>query len=74
MKLVKDTSKAESNKDQITDLQAAEAFKTILKWIEKTPIERGCSKLPKELLKHLKNILKGTTKIRQKNLKKLLVM
>ena len=41
MKLVKDTDKPALNKDQITDLQAEEAFKTILKWIGEDPNREG---------------------------------
>ena len=33
MKLVKDSSKKSSNKPEVSDKQAEEAFKTILKWI-----------------------------------------
>ena len=73
MKLVKDTDKQQT-KIKITDLQAEEAFKTILKWIGEDPSREGLLETPKRVLKHLKNISKDTIKIQQKNLKKLLVM
>ena len=59
MKLVKDTDKAESNKDQITDLQATEAFKTILKWIGEDPGREGLLETPKRVVKAFKEYFKG---------------
>ena len=59
MKLVKDTDKAETNKDQITDLQAEEAFKTILKWIGEDPNREGLLETPKRVTKAFKEYFKG---------------
>ena len=49
MKLVKDTDKIQSNKDLVTDLQAEEAFKTILKWIGEDPNREGLIETPKRI-------------------------
>ena len=70
MKLVKDTSKAESNKDQITDLQAAEAFKTILKWIGEDPNREGLLETPKRVVKAFKEYFGGYTEDAEKILEK----
>ena len=70
MKLVKDTSKAESNKDQITDLQAAEAFKTILKWIGEDPNREGLLETPKRVVKAFKEYFKGYNQNPAEELKK----
>ena len=51
MKLVKDTDKIQSNKDLITDQQAEEAFKTILKWIGEDPNREGLLETPKRVVK-----------------------
>ena len=59
MKLVKDTDKPGINKDQITDLQAEEAFKTILKWIGEDPNREGLLETPKRVVKAFKEYFKG---------------
>ena len=59
MKLVKDTDKLEQNKDQITDLQVEEAFKTILKWIGEDPHREGLLETPKRVAKAFKEYFKG---------------
>ena len=59
MKLVKDADKPELNKDQITDLQAEEAFKTILKWIGEDPNREGLLETPKRVTKAFKEYFKG---------------
>jgi GTP cyclohydrolase I len=59
MKLVKDTDKLLLNKDQITDLQAEEAFKTILKWIGEDPNREGLLETPKRVTKAFKEYFKG---------------
>ena len=41
MKLVKDIDKSSSNKSEVTDKQAEEAFKTILNWIGEDPSREG---------------------------------
>ena len=59
MKLVKDTDKPGLNKDQITDLQAEEAFKTVLKWIGEDPKREGLLETPKRVVKAFKEYFKG---------------
>jgi GTP cyclohydrolase I len=59
MKLVKDTEKSELNKDQITDLQAEEAFKTILKWIGEDPNREGLLETPKRVASAYKEYFRG---------------
>jgi GTP cyclohydrolase I len=59
MKLVKDTDKIQSNKDLITDQQAEEAFKTILKWIGEDPNREGLLETPKRVAKAFKEYFKG---------------
>ena len=70
MKLVKDVDKAESNKDQITDLQAEEAFKTILKWIGEDPGREGLLETPKRVVKAFKEYFKGYNQNPKEELKK----
>ena len=59
MKLVKDTDKTLINKDQITDQQAEEAFKTILQWIGEAPDREGLLETPKRVVKAFKEYFKG---------------
>ena len=59
MKLVKETDKIQSNKDPVTDQQAEEAFKTILKWIGEDPNREGLLETPKRVIKAFKEYFKG---------------
>jgi len=59
MKLIKDTDKTLINKDQITDQQAEEAFKTILQWIGEDPNREGLLETPKRVVKAFKEYFKG---------------
>jgi GTP cyclohydrolase IA len=59
MKLVKDTDKIQSNKDLVTDHQAEEAFRTILKWIGEDPNREGLLETPKRVIKAFKEYFKG---------------
>jgi len=59
MKLVKDSDKTLINKDQITDQQAEEAFKTILQWIGEDPNREGLLETPKRVVKAFKEYFKG---------------
>ena len=59
MKFVKDVAKTQLNKDQITDQQAEEAFRTILKWIGEDPSREGLFETPKRVVKAFKEYFKG---------------
>ena len=63
MKLVKDADKTSSKKPEVSDKQAEEAFKTILKWIGEDPNREGLVETPKRVIKHLRNILKVIIKM-----------
>ena len=59
MKLVKDIDKQSSNKSEVTDKQAEEAFKTILTWIGEDPSREGLLETPKRAVKAFKEYFKG---------------
>ena len=59
MKLVKDADKTKLNKYQVTDHQAEEAFRTILKWIGEDPSREGLLETPKRVAKAFKEYFKG---------------
>ncbi len=59
MKLVKDADKSSSNKPEISDKQAEEAFKTILRWIGEDPNREGLVETPKRVIKAFKEYFKG---------------
>jgi len=59
MKLVKDAEKDLTKKPEVTDKQAEEAFKTILKWIGEDPSREGLLETPKRVVKAFKEYFKG---------------
>ena len=59
MKLVKDADKTSSKKAEVSDKQAEEAFKTILKWIGEDPNREGLVETPKRVIKAFKEYFKG---------------
>ena len=59
MKLVKDADKTSSKKSEVSDKQAEEAFKTILKWIGEDPNREGLVETPKRVIKAFKEYFKG---------------
>ena len=60
MKIVKNTDKIiESSKPEITDKQAEEAFRTIIKWIGEDPTREGLASTPKRVVKAFKEYFKG---------------
>ena len=59
MKLVKDIDKNSSKKSEVSDKQAEEAFKTILKWIGEDPNREGLIETPKRVIKAFKEYFKG---------------
>ena len=59
MKLVKNEDKSGSKKAEVTDKQAEEAFKTILKWIGEDPNREGLLETPKRVTKAFKEYFAG---------------
>tara|TARA_B100001093_G_C26569027_1_gene902109 strand:+ start:54 stop:662 length:609 start_codon:yes stop_codon:yes gene_type:complete len=59
MKLVKDIDKSSSNKSEVTDKQAEEAFKTILLWMGEDPKREGLIDTPRRVVKAFKEYFKG---------------
>ena len=60
MKIVKNTDKIiQSNKSEITDKQAEEAFRTIIKWIGEDPTREGLASTPKRVVKAFKEYFQG---------------
>ena len=59
MKLVKDIDKNSSKKSEVSDNQAEEAFKTILKWIGEDPNREGLIETPRRVIKAFKEYFKG---------------
>ena len=60
MKIVKNTDKIiQGKKSEITDKQAEEAFRTIIKWIGEDPTREGLSSTPKRVVKVFKEYFKG---------------
>ena len=59
MKLVKDNDKNSLKKSEVSDKQAEEAFKTILKWIGEDPNREGLIETPKRVIKAFKEYFKG---------------
>ena len=59
MKLVKDADKTSPKKPEVSDKQAEEAFKTILKWIGEDPNREGLIETPKRVIKAFKEYFIG---------------
>ena len=59
MKLVKDIDKNSSKKSEVSDKQAEEAFRTILKWIGEDPNREGLIETPGRVIKAFKEYFKG---------------
>ncbi len=59
MKLIKDADKTSPKKPEVSDKQAEEAFKTILKWIGEDPNREGLVETPKRVIKAFKEYFKG---------------
>ena len=59
MKLVKDIDKSSQKKPEVTDKQAEEAFRTILKWIGEDPNREGLIETPNRVVKAFKEYFKG---------------
>ena len=74
MKLVKDLEKTSINQSGVTDKEAEDAFKTILKWIGENPDREGLKETPKRVVKAFKEYLVDIIKMPTKFLIKLLEM
>ena len=59
MKLVKDLDKTSINQSEVTDKEAEDAFKTILKWIGENPDREGLKETPKRVVKAFKEYFSG---------------
>ena len=59
MKLVKDLEKSSINQSRVTDKEAEDAFKTILKWIGENPNREGLKETPKRVVKAFKEYFSG---------------
>jgi len=60
MKIVKNTDKIiQDSKPEITDKQAEEAFRTIIKWIGEDPTREGLVSTPRRVVKAFKEYFKG---------------
>ena len=59
MKLVKDINKNQVNSQKVSDKEAEEAFKTILKWIGEDPNREGLIETPKRVIKAFKEYFGG---------------
>ena len=60
MKIVKNTDKIiQDSKSEITDKQAEEAFRTIIKWIGEDPTREGLASTPRRVVKAFKEYFKG---------------
>ena len=62
MKLVKNIEENQKNSEKISEAQAEEAFKTILKWIGEDPNREGLKSTPKRLVKAFKEYFNGYSK------------
>ena len=62
MKLVKDIDKNQNNKQKVSDKEAEEAFKLILKWIGEDPKREGLLDTPKRVVKAFKEYFGGYDK------------
>ena len=59
MKIVKNTEKIKEKLDKISDKEAEEAFKTIIKWIGEDPNREGLLETPRRVAKAFKEYFKG---------------
>ena len=59
MKLVKNINKESVSKPQVSDKEAEEAVKKILKWIGEDPTREGLIETPKRVVKAFKEYFKG---------------
>ena len=71
MKIVKNLNKEQQTaKSQVTDKQAEEAFKTIIKWIGEDPKREGLAETPGRVIRAYKEYFKGYHQDPKSELKK----
>ena len=70
MKLVKDLEKSPLNQSEVSDKDAEEAIKIILKWIGEDPNREGLKETPKRVIKAFKEYFGGYNQNAQKALSK----
>ena len=70
MKLVKDIDKNQSIKSKVSDKEAEEAFKTIIRWIGEDPDREGWRETPKRVVNAFKEYFAGYYKDANSVLKK----
>tara|TARA_Y100000591_G_C21674174_1_gene614538 strand:- start:262 stop:882 length:621 start_codon:yes stop_codon:yes gene_type:complete len=70
MKLVKDLEKSPLNQSEVSDKDAEEAVKIILKWIGEDPNREGLKETPKRVIKAFKEYFGGYNQNAQKTLSK----
>ena len=61
MKLVKETNQLKEKKSQISEKEAEEAVRTIIKFIGEDPTREGLLSTPKRVIKAYKEYFKGYT-------------
>ena len=62
MKLVNNINEKQTDNNEVSDKQAEEAFKTILKWIGEDPNREGLIETPKRVVKAYKEYFQGYKK------------
>ena len=70
MKLVKDLEKTSINQNGVTDKEAEEAFRKILRWIGENPDREGLKETPKRVVKAFKEYFSGYHQDANKSLNK----
>ena len=70
MKLVKDLEKTSINQSGVTDKEAEEAFRKILRWIGENPDREGLTETPKRVVKAFKEYFSGYHQDANKSLNK----
>ena len=70
MKLVKDLQKTSINQSGVTDKEAEDAFKTILRWIGENPNREGLKETPKRVVKAYEDWFAGYNEDPEEVLKK----
>jgi len=70
MKIVKNTEKITESRPKVSDKEAEEAFKTIIKWIGEDPNREGLIETPRRVIKAFKEYFKGYNQDSELELKK----